>query len=111
MREERRADTHVMFDTDAHEHLDGLIQWATKKGYPDSSLNLVGCRDGRWFIEVDFGRDFDRIDELSKPHLTPYVSPTFFPSDEAARASAYEAIKRVYPEVVGVDLEAYWDED
>ncbi|MDN7901475.1 hypothetical protein E2P84_41310 [Burkholderia cepacia] len=111
MKQEERANTHAMFDTNAHEHLDGLIQWATKKGYPDSSLNLVGCRDGRWFIEVDFGRKFDGIEGISKPYQTPYVTPTFFPNDDDARAFAYKAIKRVHPEVIGVNLDEYWDED
>lgn len=111
MSQVQRANTHEMFDTNAHEHLDGLIQWATKKGYPHSSLNLVGCRDGRWFVEVDFGSEFNGIEGISKPYVIPYVAPRFFSSDDEARAFAFEVIKLVHPEVAHMNLDEYYDDE
>lgn len=106
----QKTNTHALFDTNDHEHLDGVIQWATKKGYPNSSLNLVGCRDGRWFVEVDFGSAFDSINGISKPYASPYVEPIFFTSEDAARAFAFEAIKKIHPEVAGLNLEDYYED-
>lgn len=111
MDQNRKTNTHALFDTNDHEHLDGVIQWATKKEYPDSSLNLVGCRDGRWFVEVEFGSAFDAIKGLSKPHIRPYEEPKFFTDDDAARAFAFEAIKQIHPEVADLNLDDYYDED
>ncbi|MFM0265488.1 hypothetical protein [Paraburkholderia sediminicola] len=105
------ANTHLMYDTNAHEHLDGVIQWATKKGYPYSSLNLVGCRDGRWFVEVDFGSDFNAIEGISRPNIAPYVEPRFFGDDDAAREFAFAAVRQVHPELADVDLDAYYDDE
>jgi len=104
------ANTHVMYDTNAHEHLDGVVNWATKN-YPTSALNLVGCRDGRWFVEVDFGIDYDTIDGISKPHIVPYVEPRFFGDDDSAREFAFIVIRQVHPQLVDLDLDAYYDDD
>jgi len=101
------ANTQLMYKTNYHEHLDTLLQWACNE-FPTSSIDLVRCEDGRWFIEVDFGRDFDRIEGISKPDIAPYAPPQFFDSEEAARRFAITAIKRVHPELLGEDLEAYF---
>lgn len=46
------ANTHRMYDTVGHEHLDGLVNWAIGE-FPDTGLLLIECRDGRWFVEVE----------------------------------------------------------
>jgi len=40
------VDTHKVYDTINHEHLDSLVSWATGE-FPDAGLNLVECADGR----------------------------------------------------------------
>lgn len=66
--------THIMFDTISHEHLDNLVNWATGE-CPDSALCLVECRNGRWFIEQDYGNTFDLFPEISRPKKVPYFEP------------------------------------
>ncbi|TXG87790.1 MAG: hypothetical protein E6R14_00645 [Thermomicrobiales bacterium] len=98
--------THQQYDTTEHEHLDTLVDQASGK-YPASGLILVGCADGRWFVEVDFGRGYDQIDGLSWPSVSPFVEPRYFPDRSIAAAFAFECIKRVHPELLDVDLRQY----
>ncbi|MDR9836925.1 MULTISPECIES: hypothetical protein [Herbaspirillum] len=69
--------THAMYGTIGHQHLDALVYWATGD-FPDAGLNLVECRDGRWFVEVDHGDRYNSMEGISKPNLSPYVQPQFF---------------------------------
>ena len=99
--------THLMYDTINHEHLDSLVDWALGK-FPSSGLMLVERSDGRWFVEVDFGHEFDAIDGVSKPKVTPYVEPRFFDREVDAREFAFACIKQVYPALVDRDISEYF---
>lgn len=105
----RAANTHVMYNTREHEHLDSLVFWATGE-FPSAGLNLVGCADGRWFVEVDHGEDFNHIDGASRPNVTPYTEPTFYGDEEAARKFAYQCIKTTYPALSDRDLDEYYED-
>ncbi len=97
--------THKAYNTVEHEHLDMLVDRASGN-YPSSGLLVVGCADGRWFVEVDFGNDYNQIDGIAKPRLTPFVEPRFFLNEEAATDFAIECIKVVHPELRDKDLHA-----
>lgn len=102
--------THIMYDTVSHEHLDSLVSWATGE-FPDAGLSLVECADGRWFLEVDHGDAFNSIAGISKPEIAPFVEPTFFKSEEEAQNFAFACIKQVYPELESKDLSEYYSDD
>lgn len=87
--------THTKFNTISHEHLDDLVSWATGE-YPDSGILLVECADGRWFIEQDYGHDFDSFLGISKPKLIPYLEPYFYSSRDEALNIALELIRKVH---------------
>ncbi|OJU46026.1 MAG: hypothetical protein BGN96_00990 [Bacteroidales bacterium 45-6] len=57
---------------------------------------MVECVDGRWFIEVDFGHDFDSFAGISKPKYSPYVAPNFYSNREGALTKALELIRQVH---------------
>ncbi|HAU0311427.1 TPA: hypothetical protein JBF89_13340 [Legionella pneumophila] len=71
------TNTHELFNTVSHEHLDDFILFVTGK-YPDSCLGLVECKNGLWFIEQDFGNAFDSMTSISRPKIFPYNEPKFF---------------------------------
>lgn len=104
------VDTHKLYDTINHEHLDSLVSWATGE-FPDAGLNLVECADGRWFVEVDHGRAFDNIAGVSRPILAPYTAPAFFQSEAEAQEFALTCIKQVYPDLANKDLSEYFSDD
>lgn len=103
------ANTHAMYQTIGHQHLDSLVYWATGK-FPDAGLNLVECRDGRWFVEVDYGVQFDGIEGISRPNVAPYVEPRFFSTEQAVRDFAIACIKQAHPEVADKNLQEWFDE-
>ncbi|MCG9657616.1 hypothetical protein [Vibrio mediterranei] len=108
----KAVNTHVVYQTIHHEHLDSLVYWALNgDDFPSSGLNLVECESGKWFVEVDHGTEFDNLEGISKPDVSPFVEPTFFSSEEAARVFAYDCIKTVYPNLKGKNLDDYYDED
>ncbi|MGO9414629.1 MAG: hypothetical protein ACLP51_05745 [Syntrophobacteraceae bacterium] len=88
------VDTHVLFDTDSHSHVDFVDS-------PDGwvELTVVGCSNGRHFIEN--GREdlsaFERFEEISHPYVLPYKEPKFFASKKEAWDRAEEIMKEVYP--------------
>ncbi|EPW5429267.1 hypothetical protein ACWM3R_001402 [Vibrio cholerae] len=108
----KAANTHVMYQTIYHEHLDSVVFWAMGAGidvdFPESGINLVKCMSGKWFVEVDHGNCFDNLDGLSKPEIAPFIEPTFFNSEDEARDFAYECIKSVYPDLKNKDLNGYY---
>ena len=95
-----KTDTHQLFNTISHEHLDDLVSWATGE-YPDSGLILVECEEGRWFIEQEFGHAFDSFSGISKPKSNSYIEPNFYLTREEALLIALELIKQVYKNIRG----------
>ena len=100
---EAPADTHAMYRTISHRHLDSFVYWVMKD-FPDAGLNLVECEDGRWFVEVDHGSRFDGMAGVSRPNVAPYAEPQFHASEEAALSFALSCIKQGYPELRDNDL-------
>lgn len=99
----------VPFNTVNHEHLDTVVLNATGD-YPGSGLLLVECEDGQWFIEVDFGDDYDSIEGIFKPRLSADL-PSLFDSREAAICFASGAMKQAHPEIGDQDLTEFFAAD
>lgn len=106
----KAVNTHQLYDTNYHDHLDSMVMWATGI-YPDSGLMVVGTSDHRWFVEVDFGTDFDNCDGISRPHITPYQEPSFFKSECEARNFAIEQIRVTDNTFEVLDLHGYFDKN
>ncbi|BCR26233.1 hypothetical protein [Aquipseudomonas alcaligenes] len=104
------VNTHDLYNTISHEHLDGLVSKAIGE-FPAAGLNLLECADGRWFVEVDYGSAFDHLAGVSRPTITPYTEPVFFQSEAEALRFAYTCIKQVYPELENKDLSEYYSDE
>lgn len=102
--------THIKYNTIGHEHLDDLVSWVTGE-YPDSGLALVECSDGRWFVEVDHGHDFDSLLGISKPKCRPYLEPIFYPSRSDALEFALTLINKVYPNLDKTKISEYFKQE
>lgn len=102
--------TQEMYQTIYHEHLDALVYWALGD-FPDSGINLVESEDGRWFVKVDHGDDYDDIEGIARPNVSPFTEPFFYPTEEGAREFAYRCIRQVHPSLERVDLDAYYRDD
>ncbi|KZX80365.1 hypothetical protein A3715_37725, partial [Oleiphilus sp. HI0009] len=98
--------THQMFETVDHQHLDSLVYKHTDE-LPESALCLIECADGKFFVEVDFGNEFDSIDGISRPEVKPYQNPYMFSDEKRARAFAIECIKSVHEELAKVDFKSF----
>lgn len=101
-----RTNTHEIYNTINHEHLDSLVNWARGE-FPTSGLVVVEYANGKWFVEVDYGHEFDQCEGISKPEVVPFVEPVFFETEEAARGCAHECIRKVYPELAQKDLSEF----
>lgn len=86
------------------------MSWARGE-YPDSGLILVECSDGRWFIEIDYGPDYDSFLGISKPKCTPYLEPIFYSSRKEALAIAIDLIKKVHKNINEERISGYFDEE
>ncbi|OLF81967.1 hypothetical protein AWH63_10535 [Marinobacter sp. C18] len=102
--------THELYNTVGHEHLDALVYWALGD-FPDSGINLVECENGKWFVKVDHGDDYDHLEGIARPNVSPLTEPTFFSTEDAAREFAYKCIRMVHPELIEVDFDAYYSDD
>jgi hypothetical protein len=93
-----------------HRHLDSLVYWASGD-YPDSGINLVGVEDGRVYLSVDFGDDYNGFVEIFRHDLLPYREPIFFEDDKSAQDFAIACIKQVHPELAERNLNEFFSND
>ena len=103
----KKVDTHQMFKTINHEHLDSLIYFVIGD-YPKSGLVLVECKDGRWFIEQEYGNEFDAISGISKPTSECYIEPNFYSNREEALTKATKLMKSLYPILTDEEISEYF---
>lgn len=104
------TNSHIKYSTISHEHLDDLVNWATDE-YPSSGLMLVECSDGRWFIEIDYGHDYDSFSGISKPKCVPTKEPIFYSSKEKALCVAIDLIKQIHKNISDQKISEYFSED
>ncbi len=90
--------THERFQTISHHHLD--FNYRDPDGtlnYPRSALMIVECSNGRWFVEQDFGTEYDRFPGILKSRRDLLTHPIFYADDEEAATAAFVLIKQAYP--------------
>jgi hypothetical protein len=105
-----KINTHQMFKTVSHEHLDDLVSWATGE-LPDSGLIIAECENGAWFIEQDYGHAFDCFPMISKPEIQPYLNPIFFATREEALTIALGLIKQVHRNIDETNIIEYFQQE
>jgi hypothetical protein len=88
----KRYDGHRAFQTVEHEH---VSCYSPAEGHDTCDIMIVGCVDGRWYVEDNWGGDAKGADRVWNPFdkLTP--EPHFFPSREAAKAHAVSVVAHV----------------
>lgn len=92
-----RYNSHRFFDTVNHHHI-------SYYGDDEScDLMVVECRDGRWFIEDNWGGDAKGADGVFNPFVRGSY-PTFFPSLEDANLRAAEVVGSITGASVAVLL-------
>lgn len=90
------VDTHELFDTISHSHVDYVDS-------PDGWVELlvVGCENGTSYIENgQKEKSFERFTEVCQPHILPFMKPSFFASEREAWDRAEEIMREVYPEYI-----------
>lgn len=103
----KKVNTHQMFKTINHEHLDSLIYFVIGD-YPKSGLILVECKDGCWFIEQEYGNEFDAISGIWKPTSECYIEPNFYSNREEALTKAIKLMKSLYPILTDEKISEYF---
>ncbi|ODS23597.1 hypothetical protein AB835_08270 [Candidatus Endobugula sertula] len=86
--ERGRFNSHAFFDTIHHTHI------CDYSGDQSCDLMLVECRDGRWYIEDNWGGDAQGAKGVFNPYDQSSY-PTFFDSMEAAERRAAEVISGI----------------
>lgn len=96
--------THQKYQTIGHCHFDFTYRKNDSWEYPESGLLLIECGDGRWFIEQDFGDEYDRFAGVVKSSDDVLTEPTFYANVEDVARAAFALIKQVYPTTPDVRL-------
>lgn len=98
----KRFNSHDYFSTINHHHISDY------SGDKTCEVNIVECKDGRWYIE-DYWEDVSskiQVDDLFNPH-DKNSYPAFFDSCESANRRAAEIVAMV----TGCDLNTLLLED
>ncbi|EOY4147436.1 MULTISPECIES: hypothetical protein [Acinetobacter] len=83
------TNTHELFKTIDHQHI----------GKDLKEVLIVECEDGRWFIENNWGdEDFEKFEGISNPHLSPYINPKFFTTENKVLEYAISIVCSVIPD-------------
>ena len=88
----RRWNSHAAFDTIDHHHVSCYFPAA---GHSDCDILAVCCRDGRWYIEDNWGGDAQGAEGAWNPFDPSDVCPRFFPSEETAMKHAIAIVAQV----------------
>ena len=99
--------THQKYSTIEHHHFDFTYRKGDGFDYPNSGLMLVGCADGRWFIEQEHGDEYSRFPGVVKSGEDLETAPMFYPDVNAVAKAAFALIKHVYPTTPDERLEEF----
>jgi len=92
------VNTHTFYRTVGHHHFDFTYDDGNGGfAYPESSLMLVKCEDGRWFIQQEIGFEYSQFEGVVKHRTDLETMPTFYPNVEEAAKAAFRMIQQVYP--------------
>ena len=103
--------THRKYNTVGHIHFDFCYQVDGRPEYPHSALALIECADGRWFLEQEFGEEYDAFAGVVKSSEDLETLPTFYPDVDTAARAAFALILKVYPSTPAVHLERFLNEE
>jgi len=95
-------DTHRRFDTNVHEHMSSLVRW-DNDNTDGLYFMIVGCRDGRYFLESEFNDDiYDQFPDIYSERTQG--DPTFYPSRLAVLKRALEIATVLRPLATKTEL-------
>jgi len=103
--------THRKYNTVGHIHFDFCYQVGDDSRYPGSALRLVECADGRWYLEQEFGTEYEVFPGVVKSSTDLDTLPTFFPDVDTAARAAFAFILQVYPGTSTRHLEEFLNEE
>lgn len=83
-----RFNSHAYFKTVAHHHISDY------EGQESCDIMIVGCSDGRWYIEDNWGGDAKGAEDVFNP-FDKASYPTFFDSLEAVNLRAAEIVSSI----------------
>jgi hypothetical protein len=87
----KQWDSHLAFDTIDHEH---IACYYPAEGYDWCEVMAVGCRDGRWYVEDDWGMAHGAAG-VWDPRAPEDIEPVFFESREAAIRHAVAVVAKI----------------
>jgi len=87
-----RWDGHAAFNTVDHEH---VSCYSPAPGHKDCDLMVVGCADGRWYVEDIWGVDAAGHDGVWNSKNQNASSPQFFTSKDLAVKHAVAVVAKV----------------
>jgi hypothetical protein len=88
----RRWNGHVAFDTVEHTH---VCCYFPAEGRDTCDIMVVGCKDGRWYVEDNWGGDANGAAGVWNPFDPSDAGPQFFLSEEAALVHAVSVVAAV----------------
>lgn len=84
----KRFNSHSFFETVEHHHISDY------SGPVSCDIMIVGCKDGRWYIEDNWGEDTKGVKDVFNP-FDKSSFPTFFPCCESANKRAAEIVASI----------------
>lgn len=84
----KRYNSHAFFSTIKHHHISDY------SGDESCDIMIVGCKDGRWYIEDNWGEYSDGVKDIFNPFDRDSY-PTFFSSCEEANKRAAKIVSSI----------------
>lgn len=97
-----RWDGHRAFNTVEHHH---VSCYSPAEGHDTCDIMIVGCADGRWYVEDNWGSDAKGADKVWSPFDQSDEGPHFFPTEDEALKHAVAVVANI----CGVDESAVSD--
>lgn len=88
----RRWNGHEAFCTISHTHVSCFLP---AEGYDTCDIMAVECKDGRWYVEDNWGDDAKGATGVWNPFDPSDVGPSFFPTEDAAIRHAVSIVAAV----------------
>jgi len=101
-----RWNGHTAFGTISHTH---ISCYDPAPGLDSCDIMVVECRDGRWYVEDNWGGDALGAEGVWNPFESSDAGPQFFPSEEAAIRHAVSVVAKVSGVPEDVLLRQYAD--
>ena len=83
--ERKRWDGHQAFNTVTHHHVSCYFP---ADGHDTCDIMIVGCADGRWYVEDNWGGDAQGAEKVWNPFNREAEEPHFFDNTDSALAHA-----------------------